>query len=169
MAATFTQLPHPSFFLLHTRRQRGPCSSPAAVTRSSHAGIRASRHDDNISWMPRDCRSRSSLHGAADVGSLPLKRISRRRGKPWRRWCLGLAHDENWFGLKLKYPAQLDVKNGCLGLTHVGLELGLKLEPRPKLWWWWCLGLKLEPSPSLLIGGGLMAPQTSHPHGPSPC
>ena len=143
----------------------------------------SSRHGGNISWMPRDCRRYSSLHGAAGVGSLPLKRISRRRGKPWKRWCLGLAHDENWFGLKLKHPTQVDVKNGCLGFAHVGLELGLKLEPRPKLWWWWCLGLKLELRPKLLVmglglswnltqacwWGGLMAPQTSHPHGPSPC
>ena len=41
--------------------------------------------------QPRDCRRCPSLHGAADVGSLHLKRISRRRGKPWRRWCLGLT------------------------------------------------------------------------------
>ena len=74
-------------------------------------------------------------------------------GASWRWWCLGLAHDENWFGLKLKHPAQVDAKNGCLGLAHVGLELGLKLEPRPKLWWWWCLGLKLEPRPKLLVTG----------------
>ena len=77
-----TQAAPSLIFLLCMRRQQGPCSSPATITRSSHAGIRASRHGGNISWMPRGCRRCSSLHGAADVGSLPLKRISRRRGKP---------------------------------------------------------------------------------------
>ena len=57
------------FFLLHAPRWQGPCSSLATITRSSHAGIRTSRHGGNISWMPRDCRHCSSLHGAAGGGS----------------------------------------------------------------------------------------------------
>ena len=58
-------------------------------------------------------------HGTAATAHLsmvpPALGASLWRGYPgggasWRWWCLGLAHDENWFGLKLKHPTQVDVK-----------------------------------------------------------
>ena len=57
------------FFLLHAPRRQGVCSSPATITRSSHAGICTSHHGGSISWIPRDCRHCSSLHGVAGGGS----------------------------------------------------------------------------------------------------
>ena len=75
---------------------------------------------------------------------------------------------------KMKFWAW--VWDGFVSPPMLALDLGLGWSTSPSLWSSQPIGLahsmdvdlSLEPSPSLLMGG-LMAPQASHPHGPSPC